>query len=570
MEYNQVTPEVVAALQQIAGEKYVWTERDKRIPYGQDEGTGQPCLPDVVVLPATTEELAAVVRLANDVVIPLIPRGTGTGLEGGAVADSRGGIMVSTERMDRILEINEDAMYMTVEAGVITAVIQEEARKRGLLYAGDPCSGDCCCIGGNGATNAGGNRAVKYGTTRDQIYAIEVVTPTGKIAHLGKRLHKMTAGYPLEKIVIGSEGTLGIITKLTLKLVPLPPCTANLLAVFPAPAKALSLVTALPKAGIMPTCLEFMDYDVIAVVQDWLKEKQPCPEGGAYMIIQLDGKNEDTLDEDCVTADELCRSLGAVEVFMADADKVWKARKAFTEASVAECPVAAMEDFVVPPDKLEDLLQSLKAIGAQTGVVFRGVSHAGDGNIHLDVLRRGFADEADEKAKITAFEDQACAAVYEMGGAISGEHGIGQARKAQSDTAQRSDGGGKDERNAAARFFPLARQEHKHHGNQRKGDAAQIVQNHLNDHIGVVGEDAAGACDDAAGTHVGAVGVANHVLHQHNEGAQEGKDGGKYLGPLPGKQGCHQTQKSADAQGKAQKLCQHRRGYGAAHPQVEH
>ena len=254
MEYNQVTPEVVAALQQIAGEKYVWTERDKRIPYGQDEGTGQPCLPDVVVLPATTEELAAVVRLANDVVIPLIPRGTGTGLEGGAVADSRGGIMVSTERMDRILEINEDAMYMTVEAGVITAVIQEEARKRGLLYAGDPCSGDCCCIGGNGATNAAGNRAVKYGTTRDQIYAIEVVTPTGKIAHLGKRLHKMTAGYPLEKIVIGSEGTLGIITKLTLKLVPLPPCTANLLAVFPAPAKALSLVTALPKAGITPTC----------------------------------------------------------------------------------------------------------------------------------------------------------------------------------------------------------------------------------------------------------------------------------------------------------------------------
>ena len=240
----------------------------------------------------------------------------------------------------------------------------------------------------------------------------------------------MTAGYPLEKIVIGSEGTLGIITKLTLKLVPLPKATAHILAVFPSPEKALSLVTALPKAGITPTCLEFMDYDVIAVVQDWLKEKQPCPEGGAYMIIQLDGKNEDTLDEDCVTADELCRSLGAVEVFMADADKVWKARKAFTEASAAECPVAAMEDFVVPPDKLEDLLQSLKAIGAQTGVVFRGVSHAGDGNIHLDVLRKGFADESDEKQKLAAFEDKACEAAYALGGAISGEHGIGQARKA--------------------------------------------------------------------------------------------------------------------------------------------
>ena len=174
MEYNHVTPAVVADLEAIVGAKYVWTDRDKKIPYGQDEGTGPACLPDVVVLPASAEELAAVVRLANDAVIPVIPRGTGTGLEGGAVADSRGGIVVSTERMDRIVEINEDAMYMVVQAGVITARIQEEARKRGLLYAGDPCSGDCCCIGGNGATNAGGNRAVKYGTTRDQIYAIEV------------------------------------------------------------------------------------------------------------------------------------------------------------------------------------------------------------------------------------------------------------------------------------------------------------------------------------------------------------------------------------------------------------
>ena len=190
MEYNQVTPEVVAALQQIVGEKYVWTERDKRIPCGQDEGTGQPCLPDVVVLPATTEELAAVVRLANDVVIPLIPRGTGTGLEGGAVADSRGGIMVSTERMDRILEINEDAMYMTVEAGVRTIDIQNAAREKGLLYAGDPCSSDSCLIGGNLATNAGGNKAVRYGTTRHQVYSIEAVLPTGKIVNLGATLKK--------------------------------------------------------------------------------------------------------------------------------------------------------------------------------------------------------------------------------------------------------------------------------------------------------------------------------------------------------------------------------------------
>ena len=291
MEYNRITLAVVTKLRAIVGEKYVWTDEEKRIPYGRDEGTFTvPLLPDVVVLPETAEELAAVVALANEAVIPVIPRGTGTGLEGGALVDGRGGILVSTERMNRILEINEEAMYMVVEAGFITETIQKEAGKRGLLYAGDPCSGDSCCIGGSGATNAGGNRAVKYGTTRDQIYALEVVTPTGKIAQLGKRLHKMTAGYPLEKIVVGSEGTLGIITQLTIKLVPLPKATA------------------LPKAGITPTCLEFMDYDVIEVVGAWLDEKQNRPKGGAYMIIQLDSQSDDGLDDDCVAIDDICHT----------------------------------------------------------------------------------------------------------------------------------------------------------------------------------------------------------------------------------------------------------------------
>ena len=432
MEYNHVTSESIEQLKDIVGAKYVWTDRDKLIPYSQDEGSDVSLrrMPEAVVLPASTEETAAVVRLANKWAIPVIPRGTGTGLEGGAGVEKRGGIIVSVERMNRILEVNEDGLYMVVQAGVITADIQKEAQTHGLLYAGDPCSGDSCCIGGNGATNAGGNRAVKYGTTRDQVYAIEVVTPTGKVARLGKRLKKMTTGYPLEQIVIGSEGTLGIITELTLKLVPLPAYTADILAVFPSDDTALSLVTALPKAHVDVTCLEFMDYDVISVVQDWLDETQPCPEGGAYMIVQVDAKTEEELDDVCIAVDELSRSLGAVEVFAADAEKVWKVRKAFTEASAAECPVAAMEDFVVPPDRMKDLLNVLKGIGTETGVVFRGVSHAGDGNIHLDLLRRGFTDESDEKRRLAAFEDKACAAVYDMGGVVSGEHGIGQARKA--------------------------------------------------------------------------------------------------------------------------------------------
>lgn len=432
MSYGRITPESIAELQGIVGEKYVWTDVDKLIPYEKDEGVEREYFrrPDAVVLPETAEQVAEVLKLANRERIPVVPRGAGTGLEFGAVVNEYGGIVLSTERMNRILELNADAMYMVVEPGVITAELQKEAKAQGLLYAGDPCSGDSCFIGGNAATNAGGNRAVKYGTTRDQIYSIEVVTPTGEIAHFGGRLKKTASGYPLEDIIIGSEGTLGIITKLTLKLVPLPKYTADILAVFPTVDQALSLVTALPRAGIQATCLECMDNDVIRVVEAYLDEKQPyAAEGGNYMIIQLDGKSEDDLDDMCIAVDDVCRAQGALEVFVADAAKVWNARKAFTEASAAECPVAAMEDFVVPPDRLADLLDQLAVIGKNVGVCFRGVSHAGDGNLHLDVLRRGFAPD-EEEAKIAAFEDAACAAVYGLGGAVSGEHGIGQKRKA--------------------------------------------------------------------------------------------------------------------------------------------
>lgn len=430
-KYHQVTPAVLTALQAIVGEKYVYTNRDKCIPYECDEGVGKEYIhmPEAVVLPADAAQTAAIMRLANRERIPVVPRGAGTGLEFGAVVNEFGGIILSTERMNRIVEIDAERLYMVVEPGVVTAVLQEEAEKQGLLYAGDPCSGDSCCIGGNAATNAGGNRAVRYGTTRDQIYSIEVVTPTGEITTFGSRLKKVSTGYPLEKIIIGSEGTLGIITKLTLRLVPLPQHTAHILAVFPSVDTALSLVTALPKEGIEVTCLEFMDHEVIRVVGQYLDEKQPyADQNGNYMIIQLDGKSEADLDDGCIAVDEVCRQCGAMEVFAADAAKVWKVRKVFTEASAAECPVAAMEDFVVPPDQLKELLDQLQAVGRTQHISFRGVSHAGDGNLHLDVLRRGFTEEESQE-KVEAFEDTAYRIVYSLGGRISGEHGIGQKRK---------------------------------------------------------------------------------------------------------------------------------------------
>lgn len=429
--YTSITPAIITALQSIVGESFVWTDKDKLVPFEKDEGVEREYfrLPEAVVLPSSASEIADIMKLANQKHFAVIPRGAGTGLEFGAVANGYGGIIISTARLNHIIQIDAEKLFMTVESGVITADIQKEAQKRGLLYAGDPCSGDSCFIGGNAATNAGGNRAVKYGTTRDQIYSIEVVTPTGDIAHFGGRLKKVTAGYPLEDIIIGSEGTLGIITKLTLKLVPLPAYTADILAVFPTIAKALSLVTALAKANISVTCLECMDNEVIRIVSSYLEETLPYADVGNYMIIRVDGKSEDEVDNACVAIDGICHDLQALEVFIADSDKVWKARKAFTEASAAECPIVAMEDFVVPPDCLQTLLEQLTVIGRDEGIQFRGVSHAGDGNLHLDVLRRGFT-ETEEKERINIFEDRACAAVYALGGRISGEHGIGQKRKA--------------------------------------------------------------------------------------------------------------------------------------------
>lgn len=428
--YQKITKDIIQKLVDILGEKGVSTDPDRLVQYERDEGVEREFFrtPDAVVYPTTAEDVAAVLQLANTENIPVIPRGAGTGLEFGAVANTYGGIILSTEKMNRILEVNGEKMYMVVEPGVRTADVQAAAKAQGLLYAGDPCSGDSCFIGGNASTNAGGNRAVRYGTTRDQIYSIEVVTPLGQITRLGSRLKKVSTGYPLEKIVIGSEGTLGIITKLVLKLVPLPKYSVNVLAIFKTIDDAMSIVNALTKAGIEPTCLEFMDNDSVRVTEKFLGEKQPHSDIGNYMIIQVDSNDEDRIDDLCVALDELCHDHGAIDVFVADAERIWKVRKNFSEASTTDSPIMVMEDFVVPADELADLLKELEKISADQKTPVRSVAHAGDGNLHLDILKKDIPDDQ-WPAKVEAFEKAAYDAVYRLGGRISGEHGIGEKRK---------------------------------------------------------------------------------------------------------------------------------------------
>lgn len=426
--YNPVTPRVVAELQQLVGVKNVTVEPDKMEPYSHDEVTDSRyhSMPEVVVFPETTAQIAQVVRLANKERVPVVPRGAGTGLACGAVPVHRG-IVLSLEYMNKIVEINVESLYMVVEPGVRTEDVQKAAKAAGLFYAGDPCSGDSCFIGGNVATNAGGNRAVKYGTTRDQVYAIEVVTPTGDIVNLGGRLEKVSTGYSLEQLIMGSEGTLGIITQVTLRLLPLPQYVVDLLAVFPTIESAIAIVGKIAKAGVTPTCVEFLDNVTIRGIERFLNEKLPFSESCHYIIIQVEGKDEDDLDDKSALLDELCTGNGARSVLVADPQQIWRARKAFTETVRFESLIMSKEDIVVPVDQIPQMMRDIAVLSEKYAMVTRTASHAGDGNIHLNILRCDMP-EAEWDSKLDAFQHELYRIVYELGGKLSGEHGIGAKR----------------------------------------------------------------------------------------------------------------------------------------------
>jgi glycolate oxidase len=428
-KYNQVTPDIITKLKELLGPKQVVTDQSIIEPYSHDEvpDSHYAHMPDAVVFPETTEQVAAVVRFANEYLIPVVPRGAGTGLACGAVP-SLGGIVLSLEKLDKVLEINADSLYIVVEPGVRTDDIQKAVKSAGLFYAGDPCSGDSCFIGGNVATNAGGNKAVKYGTTRHQVYSLEVVMPTGEITTLGGRLEKNTTGYNLEQLIIGSEGTLGIITKITLRLKPLPKQVIDLLAVFPDVESAIAIVSKVIKAGITPTCVEFMDTITIQSIEKFLKEKLPNSDVGNYIIIQVEADTEDELDNKSIVLDELCTANGALTVLVADSQKIWHARKSFNEALRAESLIVAKEDVVVPVDQIAPMMHEIARMRKTYGLITRTASHAGDGNIHLNILK-GATPDSEWDDKIAKFQHDLYTTVYRLGGKLSGEHGIGFKRK---------------------------------------------------------------------------------------------------------------------------------------------
>ncbi len=423
--YNLVTETVLDELRSVVGAENVLTETEKLEQYQTDEETDPRKfhLPEAVVMPADAQEIASVVKLANKYNFPITVRSAGTSLADGAIPVC-GGVVLLMERLNKIIELNVDGMYIEVEAGVRTVDIQKEANAAGFLYAGDPCSAESCLIGGNIATNAGGNKAVRYGVTRNQVYAIEVVTPTGEIVELGARLKKCSTGYCLEQLIMGSEGTLGIITKAVLKLLPLCPHRFDLLAVFDDPIKALDVVPKIMQAGINPTSVEYMDNSYVRSTADYLEFKgAPHYEKGIYVIITVETFSEDELDLKMEQLDELCSAAGAVDVLEAD-ERIWDMRRNCQESVRLISLISLTDDVVVPVNEIAGIIKFIMAVGKKYPFPVKINAHIGDGNLHIVLCKCDLSD-AEWEQNVENFHQEVYAYAYSIGGRLAGEHGIG-------------------------------------------------------------------------------------------------------------------------------------------------
>lgn len=422
-------------LNQICGESNVLFKTEDKEVYGSDETEDFYFVPAVVVKPANAEEISAILKLANREKIPVTPRGAGTGLSGGALPVF-GGIVLSTERLNKIVEIDERNLQATVEPGVINQIFRDAVEAKGLFYPPDPASRGSCFLGGNLAENAGGPKAVKYGTTKDYVLNCEVVLPTGEIIWTGANVLKNSTGYNLTQLIVGSEGTLGIITKIVFRLIPLP--TQNLLMLIPffSPEKACEAVSAVFRAGFTPSAMEFMERDAIDFVLKFVDVKIPVKEEHkAHLLIEVDGHDIDALFKDCERITEIMYTYDCDEVMFADTaqqkNDLWRMRRAVGEA-VKSHSVYKEEDTVVPRAELPVLLKGVKDIGRKYGFNSVCYGHAGDGNLHVNIIR-GEMSETDWNEKVPVGIREIFELCVRLKGTISGEHGIGYVQKGYMD-----------------------------------------------------------------------------------------------------------------------------------------
>ena len=432
--YAPVTPAVLDALTQILGAGNVLVDRERIESYSHDETSAEEYghMPEVVVTPTTTEQVAAVVMLANRERIPVTPRGAGSGLSGGAIPIF-GGILLSVEKLNRVLEIDYDNMVVVAESGVVTNEINALVAEKKLFYAGYPMSLETCFLGGNIAENAGGGKAIKYGVTGRYVQGVELVTPEGEIVWLGGKLAKDVSGYDLKQLVVGSEGTLGIVTKAIIKLIGLPTAKADLLVLFAGPKEAIDVVPVIMSHGIIPTSIEFMDKLSVETSCRYLNESLPYQDAGAMLLIEVDGTSAEQVESDMMAVGELCEQHGAIEVYVAEdhntMERIWSVRRNIAEAFKVDSPVQSLEDIVVPMAAIPEVIPELERISATYGMRIPCYGHAGDGNLHATLVK----DPDTSMHEWHENEQNALRELYavtrRLGGKISGEHGIGVKRK---------------------------------------------------------------------------------------------------------------------------------------------
>ncbi len=429
--YARVAPALVEALRAACGAAYVLTGPEERRPYGKDETEDLWFDPEVVVRPRTTEEVARVMRLASDADVPVTPRAGGTGLSGGALP-VRGGIVLSLDRMTTILEIDRENLVAVVEPGVITQTLQEAVEALGLYYPPDPASRGSCTLGGNLAENAGGPHAAKYGVTKDFVLGLEAVMADGRVVRPGGKLLKNRTGYSLAQALVGSEGTLAVITKAWLKLIPLPRHRRVLLVPFPSLETATAAIAKVYQAGVLPAALEFMEREAIRLAEEHLGTSVPrSGEAEAMLLAEVDGNDEGAVEAEAAAVAEVCERAGALDVLLPDSPSkqadLWKVRRAIGLA-VKAASVYKEEDTVVPRAALPDLVRGVKAICARAGVSSVCYGHAGDGNIHVNVLKMGLDDRTWEE-RLPGVIEEVFRLTVSLGGMISGEHGIGWSQR---------------------------------------------------------------------------------------------------------------------------------------------
>lgn len=427
-----LNPEILSELEKIVGPSNIFTDETTRKTYGHDETEDLSFPPHVVVKPANTKEVSEILKISNTYKIPTTPIGARTGLSGGALS-IYGGIGISMERFNKIIEIDEKNLQITTEPGVITQVLREAVAEKGLLYPVDPSSMGSCWIGGNIAENSGGARALKYGVTKDYVLNLEVVLPSGEVIWTGANTLKNSTGYNLTQLMVGSEGTLGIVTKIVLKLIPQNKHNVLLLVPFYKAEQACEAVSAIFRAGIVPSALEFMERDAIDWTLKFVDGLNVTVNDNiqAHLLIEVDGNYPEILMQEAEQILTVVEQFEIDEILFADTEEqknaLWKMRRSVAEAVKANS-IYKEEDTVVPRYELPKLLKGIKEIGTKYGFQSVCYGHAGDGNLHVNIIKGNMTDE-NWKTEVPKGIREIFELTVSLKGTLSGEHGIGLVQK---------------------------------------------------------------------------------------------------------------------------------------------